>query len=219
MIDLLRWFVVGDFLAARNYLDAMEQAIPPARQAALDALVQRSEDEDWPEDDYDAEWQGLESVYDLTLPEVLCSSLLIYLHSRVETQLTVVAREVRKAKGLALRLNELSGSPIERTQVYFTKVADIPVASLPQWSTLRDLALLRNALVHRGGAIGSDAQERERLRQLALRYPGLIEVSRGWKAETSELRFGTALCRLFISAAIELFDALVALVPRPKPDA
>jgi hypothetical protein len=209
MIDFFRYIVVGEIQACRHYLDAMESAVPPAHERALADMRRQAEAESWHEDDYESERQGIDGVYTYTLPEVLCSSLLIYLHSRIEVQLGVVARDLRQRQNLKLQVTELSGSPIDRVRVYLTKVANVPVQDLPGWTALRDLAKIRDVLVHRGGQLGADPSEREKLRQLALRYPGLLSASIGWAKPDSELRFGSAFCRRLIDAAEELFEALL----------
>ena len=117
MIDFFRISLLGDISACRYYLDAMDAAVPPARVRALEALEQQAQAEHWDYEDYDAERQGAEGVYDHTLPRVLSLSLLIYLHSRVEVQLAAVARDVRRRRSLTLDFTEVSGGVIVDSRV------------------------------------------------------------------------------------------------------
>ena len=214
-MDLFRVFFLADFAVAKSYVEDLHASLPHTRERAYAALKSQAEAEGWDYADFSAEVADLEAQFDFNVPRILRFSFLIYLHSIVEHGLSELARDVRKRRVLALKHNEVTGSAIERTQTYLTKVAGFDLSSLTRWDVLRDLAKVRDVLVHRGGRLGSDPREREQLRQLATRRQGLLKASRGWDREDSELQISQPLCELFAAEAHTFFQELLEIV-RPE---
>ena len=166
----------------------MAKALPHLRQQAVQAIQAQAKADNWDYSDYDCSMQEIEGAYDHTMPEILARSFIVYLHSTIEYNLAQVAADVRQRHNLALKHNEITGSAIERTRLYLTKVAQIGVTDLMGWNYLRDIAKVRDVVVHRGGELGSDAADRKSLRELSLRANGLVKASNGWDDPSSQLR-------------------------------
>ena len=208
-LDLFRMSLLGAFSGAEAYLTEMCTATPVAHAASRARLKAHAEVEGWDYDDYDCALSETDAVFEHHLPRVLNRSFLIYLHTLVEHDLTEAARDVRQRRSLPLKPNDLTGSAIERVCKYLTKVADLAVGSLAGWATLREVALVRDALVHRGGRLGTDAKTRDLLRQVAQRSGGLLSASGAWDDPNAELEFDSSYCLHAVRTAHTFFDALL----------
>lgn len=91
-----------------------------------------------------------------TFPPILHSSIITSTVSLVELELRGYCEAMRTSLGLVLRMNELSGSLLERFWRYCTKVAGLSLdPDALRWSDLVSLFELRNCLVHTGGDLAS----------------------------------------------------------------
>lgn len=209
--DFFKLSVLGDFSGATAYLDIIERAIPEAEAREAEALREKAESEGWEYEDYECARQGHEGVFEYSVPEVLSFSFLTYVHAMVEVRLGDVASALGEDRGFAIKHSEFRGSAISQVHLYLTKIAQIPIGTDPGWQRLRDLATLRNAIVHRGGRLGSDARKRKELREIARRLPLGLTASDGWDKESSELKVTFDLCRFFAKEAYAFFERLLAL--------
>jgi hypothetical protein len=211
-MDMFPIMILSEFSAARSFLDEFSAAMPAARANAMERLSVQSREEKWSYEDFDCARQDLECDFDYNMPRVMNRSFVVYLHSVVEHSLARIARDVHKRRGISLKPKEVNGPPIERTSTYLAKVAGIRVNELEDWQFLRDVARVRDVIVHRGGEIGEDAAERNRLRELCTRYAGLIDVSRGgWNEASSEIEFDTPFCRAATDRCYSFFRELTSL--------
>ena len=208
-LDLFRMSLLGGFSGAEAYLTEMCTATPAAHAASRARLKAHAEAEGWDYDDYDCAQSETDAVFEHHLPRVLNRSFLIYLHTLVEHGLSEAARDVRQRRSLPLKPNDLTGSAIEKVCKYLTKVAGLAVGSLDGWAALRDVALVRDALVHRGGRLGTDTKTRSLLQQVALRSGGLVSSSGAWDDPNAELEFGSPYCLQAVRTAHTFFSALL----------
>jgi hypothetical protein len=216
-IDVFRLEVVGSFVGAWEYLSVMERSIPEIEERELIALKEAARLESWEWEEYDRSSQELDGVLHYHVPRVLSYSYLTYLHSLVEVGLGAIADDLRVRRAVALRHNELRGSPIDRVVLFLEKVCGLAVRGQGDWQRLRDLAQIRDVLVHRGGRLGEDMAARERLRELAARLPVALETTNGWDDESSFLEVSYDLCRHFTREATSHIERLLELT-RPTPD-
>ena len=208
-IDWFRLSLLGNLTAAREYLEAMTAAVPHLRDQAALKVKEQATRENWEYPDYDCAMQEVASLFEFSMPAILAQSFIVYLHSSLERSLADVAKDVRRSRKLALKHNEVAGSPIERSRLYLSKVAGVGVADLPGWGILRDIARVRDVVVHRGGQLGTNASERESLRELSLRVGGLVTASYGWDRPDSDLEFGASFCRYAVESAYTFFESLL----------
>lgn len=209
-IDTFRLEVLGAFSGAKHYLDEMVAAIPAGGEQALLRVRREAEQGGWPWEEFDLAQQEVEGVFLYHLPRVMMRSFVIYLHSLAEHHLNSIARSVRTRGQLVLDIAEIHGRPIERARIYLTKVAGLDVSTLGEWKELRDLATVRNILVHNGGEIGRDQKVRAKLRGLAGRVHGLSATD-GWDTSHSELAFGHEFCVWASASAYRFFHRLLDL--------
>lgn len=209
--DFFKISVLGDFSGAMAYLDIIERAIPEAESREAKALREKAEREGWEYEEYDCARQDHEGVFEYSIPEVLSFSFLTYVHALIEVRLGDVARALREDRGFSIKHSEFRGDAISQVHLYLAKVAQIPLGTDLGWQRLRDLATLRNAIVHRGGRLGPDARKREKLREIAKRLPPGLTASDGWEKESSELKVTFDLCRFFAKEAYAFFERLLAV--------
>ena len=89
-----------------------------------------------------------------TFPPILHSSLIISTAILAELEMRGYAATLRKAHGLDLGLNDLSGSILERFRAYVGKLAHLPLDwSRARWDDLVGSFEIRNCLVHSGGSL------------------------------------------------------------------
>jgi hypothetical protein len=210
---VINFFVLETFGlidGARVYLEEMEKAIPSAGQRERERLQQLARKENWDWVEFDAERQEIDGTFIYWMPRVLTYSLVIYLHSIVEVRLSKLAEYLRKERDHALKVNEIAGSAIERSKVYLTKVVGLKLGSDPGWSTLCDLAFIRNIVVHRGGIQGTDSQTQQQIQQLIQRYAGKLSLLGKPESPDSELIISPDLCRYFLDEIEGFFSRLFA---------
>lgn len=195
---------------ARSYLDEMEQAIPTAELREREHLKRMAHDESWDWEDYDLRRQEIEGFYLYSMPELLTYSFITYLHSIVEVHLMILARRIRKDRRLDLRVAEIAGSQIDKSRIYLTKVAGIDVTNDQTWASLRDMAKLRNIIVHRRGSLRGDDNVREEIQRMSNKFSGELSLSGEPTNPRSRIIISTGLCRIFLDEIEGFFTRLYA---------
>jgi hypothetical protein len=138
------------------------------------------------------------------------------LHTIVETQLIALANRLRERGKLSLHVNEIEGDPIERTKLYLKKVVNLNITSDSAWAELRDLAKLRNIIVHRRGLVGPNEENRKTVRMLVEKYSGHLSISGPTDSSESELEVSSELCRQFIDIIDGFFNRMFQAAGFPK---
>jgi uncharacterized protein YutE (UPF0331/DUF86 family) len=135
----------------------------------------------------------------------------------VEVNLSDVAKEICSRRGLRLKYNEIAGRPIDRAKIYLTKVAELDsVSNLEGWKLLIDLKKIRNVVVHRGGKLGNDKEDKKLLKEISIRLNNLIEVSDGWENPDSFLTFDYELCSYLLDNTLKFFGQLLEITNPPE---
>jgi hypothetical protein len=73
----------------------------------------------------------------------LCSLVEVFLYE-------LSAREEDKT---AFKIEDLKGNGLERLQTYLTRTGKVDFGKIPQWSTFKQIYVLRNALIHSYGGL------------------------------------------------------------------
>ena len=183
--------------------------MPAAEALEREALQRFAREAGWDESDYGAEKSEIDSKFEYWLPRVLAYSCVSLLQALVETQLLALANRLRDLHGTKIAPDDLSGSPVERSRTYLTKIMDLDVGSDPAWEHLRNLAKIRNIVIHRRGAIGTAQQHREEVHRLIAKYPDRLSEHLG------DLRISFELCYFFLDEVEGFFKRLFLEVGLP----
>ena len=108
-----------------------------------------------PPDDED-EWFLLAQLRDfqieVVLPRILRGPFLVTLFSVYESSVTEVAGLIQEKQGMRISLDDLKGDLLKRAKKYYKDVLNFKLyASNVNWTRLKKLSLLRNAIAHSNG--------------------------------------------------------------------
>jgi hypothetical protein len=211
VIDTFTWI-----FGVRAFLEEIESALPDAESKALDYLNQLAKQQKWDETDYSLEEAEIKSKFNHWLPRLVGYSAVTLIHSVVETQLMATANRLRELHGYVLKVNDLRGDPVERAKMYLTKVAGIQVGSDRGWQVLRDVAEIRNIIVHRRGRQGADPKDQRFVQQLTERYPNEIALSGRRNDPDTELEVSLPMCKRFTDETERFFERIFGATGFPR---
>jgi hypothetical protein len=152
-------------------IELVYRATPEVELQERNALEQLARQENWNFGDYSVEDDFLDVKFKYWLPKLAGHSIIILLHSILETQLLAYAKFAGQREGSAFDPNDLKGSVLDRTAQYVKKVSGLELAKNVHWKALRDLQDLRDTIVHRAGKPGDD--KKRQLEQMCRSYPGI----------------------------------------------
>lgn len=207
--DTVAFEIFGRISAVRACLDEMRKSLPEIAAHQLETLDRLAQEQDWDANSYLSSRGDIEIKFARWIPTVLGYSLVILIHSIVETGLLGTARRVRELRSIALAVGEIAGDPVDRAQTYLTKVAGVAVGSDPAWQELGDLGKLRHLLVHRHGLVGTNEFEHKHIKTLVDRYSPDVGLSGPLGNPFTELTISLELCGRFLSTAEAFFERLL----------
>ena len=173
--------------SARAYLDALEEALPHARDVTVQKLKKKAEADEWTDDEYFAEMGVLEQDFKQTIPSIASSAFVSFLYAIVEHGLISISNRLREVKDLPLKVNDIIGSPIDKSKSYLTKIAGIQIGDYPGWSQLMDLAKIRHIILHAGGEIVNSDIEQS-IHRIQKQYPNDVHIENRWFGAPDEIR-------------------------------
>ena len=210
-LDTLGWL-----WGARSYLEEVVTILPHIEDQHRKALFQVAKESLLPESDQRAYLDDVDSKFRYWIPRLFGYSVIILVHTVVETQLLATANRLCKLHEYQVGPGDFRGDPITRSKVFLTKIANLDVGTDTAWPTLRDLAKIRHIIVHRGEQQGSAADEQDEVRQLLRRYEGRLSLFGRVDDPASELQVSSELCRRFIDDAEHFFRRLFAQAGLPQ---
>ena len=139
--------------AIRKYLEIMEEQIPLIQNAEMSAL-----EGSWPEGDEEQSIHSsiivyTENLFEEDLIPTMRYSSIVFLHTVFETRLRDLCNVLRRDNKIPISLLDLKGSAIDQAKSYLTKMANISVATYPEWSSIRSFQKIRNCVVHEFGFV------------------------------------------------------------------
>ncbi|MDP2606428.1 MAG: hypothetical protein Q8S00_28130 [Deltaproteobacteria bacterium] len=203
IIDTLVWLE-----SVRTYLKEMETAIPQARLRAGQKMSEAAKHQNWSEDALQLETDIIESRFDTDLPKLLRYSVVVLLHTIVETQLFRLANHLREKNKFSLKVTDFKGRPFDQAKLYFDKVVNLRISNDPAWDKLMDLSTLRDIIAHRGGRQGIDSTHQETVNKLIGKYKDEIRLIGSPNNPDSEIEISNAFCRTFLDLIENFFDRL-----------
>jgi hypothetical protein len=210
VLDTFMWL-----FGAKAFLEAVERAMPEAQQGELEALRGLAEREGWDEADYLSRLPEIHAKFDSWIPSLTAYSVIVVLHSLVETQLVACADRLQRDRGLTLGVTDIAGRGVERAKTYLTKVAGLGVAQDLGWEELCNLQKLRNIFVHRRAEPGESAKDQQELARLMREYDGDISIDTKLNV-AGEVRVSSRLCRHFLEQVEGFFSRLFKAAGLPE---
>ena len=198
-IDFLVMETFQRLFGVLSLCNLLDKTIPEAELEETTALREMAEGEGWDYGEYQAEVQGVEARFRHWLPRLSAYSIIILLHSILETQLLAYAERVGRTKKSAFRLEDIYGKGIEKARLFLLRVSAIDIRSDPSWKHLEDLHKLRNFIVHRGGKLAKSNDQKQAIEQLVSSYKGKLAFpEEGRLYGFGEIWVSMPLCRLFV---------------------
>ncbi len=187
----------------------LDKTIPEAELVETTALREMAEGEGWDYGEYQAEVQGVEAKFRHWLPRLSAYSIIILLHSILETQLLAYAERVGRTKKSAFLVKDIYGKGIEQARLFLLRVSAIDIRSDPSWKRLEDLHKLRNFIDHRGGKLSESIDKKQVIEQLVSSYKGKLAFpEEGRLYGFGEIWISMPLCRLFAQEVESFFERL-----------
>ena len=107
-------------------------------------LQEHAVQEDWDPSEYEVEKYLLDEQTHPWARTFAAYSMIVLLHSILETQLQALGQHLGKKGNERLRVNDIAGKGVYRSVNYLERVLLIEVKTDPVWGRLQDLGLLRN---------------------------------------------------------------------------
>jgi hypothetical protein len=96
------------------------------------------------------------------VPKYFWSAILASLWAIFESAITEIAEEVKKQRKQVIKLNDINGDFLERTNKYFNHIITTPLSTEnSSWEHLRKFYTLRNAIVHANGQVANIKNEKK----------------------------------------------------------
>jgi hypothetical protein len=207
-INIPRRIVVetfGRLRGVRALITALDTGVPEAWWKEQQSLQASSAAEGWDQGEYDVELQVADEKFRFWARRFATYAAVILLHSVVETQLFASADQLRRRSGTSLFRGKRRG--LDRARQQLKVLSGLDVRADPAWRALLDLEGLRNVIVHAGGALTAEEDERW-LARLVARHQRTLWLSERSPAYESHvvvsLRFSTQL--------LEVVDAFFRLI-------
>src|SRR5271157_2067100 len=173
-IDFLVMETFQRLFGVLSLCNLLDKTIPEAELEETASLREVAKGEGWDYGEYQAEVQGIEAKFRRWLPRFSAYSIIILLHSILETQLAAYAERVGRTKKAARRLKDTKGKGIEQARRFLKQVSTVDIGSDPSWKRLGDLRALRNITVHGGGKLADSKKRQQVMDRLLRSYEGKL---------------------------------------------
>jgi len=183
--DFFRARVMAQFGALEDYCTHMEAQIQEGHRSTRSQILAENQSPSDSSHESLQEWLCLHEQevdecdrrFEVHFRRILRFSVLMSAYTLVESNLSLIAAEMKARKKLALDMMDLQAKNlVKRFEKFWTKVAGMDWWVDTRWDSLKDIEELRNCIAHRNGVIrDSDG----RIRQLLNRDCGihLVDVN------------------------------------------
>jgi len=208
-IDFLVMETFQRLFGVLSLCNLFDQAIPEAELEEAASLRAIADGEGWEYGEYLAEVECLEAKFRHWLPRLSANSIIILLHSILETQLAAFAEAVGRTKRSTFRLRHIKGKGIEQARLFLQGVSTIDIGTDPSWKRLEDLCELRDFIVHQGGKLGETKEQQQSVARLLRPYEGNLAFPEAGKLYGfDEIWVSISLCRMFAQEVEGFFERL-----------
>ena len=200
--------------AVKSFLKLLDTALPQVEWEEREALEQLAEHERWESEDFTEEMWTLQEQFRDWLPKFSAYSVMVLLHSIVETQVLAIAERVGQVKGTTFEPKDLQGKELEKAILFLKHIAGVDIKTDPAWKSVTDLQEIRNVVVHRGGKRGDSSDQKSAVDHLVRAYNGklLVPYPDSWNADVV---VSLHLCRDFANELEGFFKRLFEAVGLP----
>lgn len=207
-------FVIDTFARLQGVeilLRALVRDMPTLRARALEELKNKAEEEHWEYGDFVAEESVLAVHFDTWVETFAAYSIVVMLHSIVETRLAGFADHVGRSRRSRIALKDIAGKGIDQSARYIDLVLSIDVKNDRNWGAIKDLQLVRNFIVHSNGRLesSSKAPEIESFVQRQQKKWAEVRQVDGF-GYSSQLWISLDLCSKFVKSAEDFFRQVFA---------
>lgn len=111
--------------------------------------------------DIDVKWGERTYLLEMIIRPTFRASFIVHLYSILEKELNSICKRVKNELGLKIGIDDLAGKGISRSRLFLAKVVGVDFANLnSHWQFLKNLAELRNFIVHADGTDRSKITKR-----------------------------------------------------------
>ena len=210
--------IFHELYALEQFMDSIESQLPDLikkeKEKAYENLHRKKCEND------QIEWDQMQrELYELieeVLPRYFRNPIIVTLWAIFESAIIEVAKEVRDQQGLPVRLDDINGDFLERTNKYFNHIIKLPIDTQGKsWQRLRKFYVLRNAIAHANGRIGNikKAKDHEKIKQWGKENIGVSTMG-------GNLICSSTFIRDTYAVVLEVLEAITKRVqaeyPKPK---
>ena len=216
--DFFRARVMAQFKALADYIGYVEGQIQESHHSTRSQILA---DNRAPLDDSEESVQNwlyesqreiddCDRRYAVDFRRILRFTVLMSTYTLVESNLALLAQQIRTRKGLALDMNDLRAKILmERFKTFWTKVAGLLWWPDPRWDELQDIQKLRNCIAHGNGFVRKNDG---RIKQLLRRNCGVRLVGENNHLadpdEAGTLEIDERFCAEAVEQMASLFDEI-----------
>ena len=133
-------------------------------------------------------------------PDIHRSTLVVSIFVFIEDQLNGLCEVLATSMTTKLRFTDLSGQGIERALLFLSKVAGFNLGRISGLSFVKEVGRLRNKMVHAGGILSVDAQDK---------LNKFVQSTVGLRGEPgSRVHIDQEFITHFIDETVKFFDEL-----------
>ncbi|MGO9268916.1 MAG: hypothetical protein ACLQOO_01415 [Terriglobia bacterium] len=216
-IDPLAITTFGRLAGVHALISLLDNSMPEVEWQEAEALNRVAKELDWDFGDYGVQRQLLEERFRYWIPRFSAYSIIILLHSIVETQLFACAQRVGQNPGAVFHVRDMRGRGQESAVLYLRKAGSVDVTKDPVWSRIQDLHELRNIIVHRGGTRGESPEHQKTFDGLLSKYAPQVASADHPSSLYGEMWVSLRLCAGFATDVEAFFSrTLRAIGVSPK---
>jgi hypothetical protein len=100
----------------------------------------------------------LEHIFTQHFPNILLRSAFVSFYSFAEVTLDTLCDRFRRHLESSVSVADMKDKGISRAKLYLTKLCGLDFGSLPQWAELKNIAEVRNLIVHADGYVSTNTR-------------------------------------------------------------
>jgi hypothetical protein len=206
-----------ELYALEDFISSVESQLPDLIKREEEKAINMLKEKGYENDSIERNEveQRLYELIEEVLPRYFRSPLLVTLWAILESGLIEIAREVKDQQDQPIKLNDIRGDVLERSDKYFNHVLKLNLNTEDEsWKHLQMFCVLRNALAHANGRVDSikNEKERDKIRIWTKDDIGISET-RGVLVFTSE--FVRKTYRIVFEVIKNLTDQVTTEYPKP----
>jgi hypothetical protein len=207
--------ILNELYALEQFMDCVESQLPDLIKKEEEKAHEMLRDQGTDIDEFERDQinRKLYSLIDEVLPRYFRTPILVSLWAIFESAIIEIAEEVKNQQKQVIKLNDINGDLLERTNKYFNHIIKISVNTEDNsWQHLRMFYTLRNAIAHANGRLDNIKSEKdiEKIKQWSKAGIGIDSVN-------GTLNFSSEFVRKTYSVIFEVIKTLTDQVKTRYP--